>query len=227
MAGAARVLCVDFTVIVDYFFAALSSNRRNTMGKLKGKKKAEKKISRLFPLKTGQLSEALPLKVRETTLFKLESKTNITIFNLENGFAYHIAGAGSYIWFLLDGSMTISEIVAKVCADLNLKSEHSVHEFIEELFSKNLVEVVKKKSKRQYPQHPLAQFVKTKEMKTLQTAKSLKLEVHEVAAGSGGFIGGGTGGCLSGASGCGAGQGGTSNSQSTNMCGCISGSTGS
>jgi len=110
-----------------------------------------KKIARL---KTAKKSSRLPLssvfQIRETCLFRVEDSCRITIMNLEDEEVYSILGIAAYIWCLLDGKHTIEEAINKCQKDFKISdpaySERAM-EFLEDIFEKNLVKEIKKKSR--------------------------------------------------------------------------------
>ena len=171
--------------------------------------------------KGQSLSDSLVLAIKETSLFRLDEKAHVTILNLQSGLSYEVSGAAAYVWFLLDGSRSFGEVVEEAEAQLGPKSAGYIRSFVSDVFEKNLVEAVKARKKPQYKMNPVKAHIKSVKGKKGLQQKSLKIQ--EVSAGSGGFLGSGTGGCLTG----GRSGGGTSNCMSTSMCGCISSATGS
>lgn len=148
----------------------------------------------------------LILKVRKTCLFRVQGEQTLALMNVETSQTFRVHGLGAYIFLKLDGRLNLEEVLELAYAKFRITDptlRMAMDNFIQELFSLNLIEETSCRTAGQAGMQTLDHKPLTIDLASLTVDKS---QITYAAAGSCGGSGGGSGGCAgsgSAGSGCG------------------------
>lgn len=141
---------------------------------------------------TPKLSGTKIIKIKDAVLRRFQENDHMVVLNMEDQRLYSLKGWGCYLFLMLNGTSTIDEIIQRCTQDLKVSKNiliPKVHAFIEDVFLKNLVEVVNKKLKSPPISLELKKNLLSNNIKSLKKPQPLSLHAIAGSAGCGGSCG--------------------------------------